>query len=356
MPRRNDIHKILLIGSGPIIIGQACEFDYSGTQACKALREEGYEVVLVNSNPATIMTDPEMADRTYIEPLTWEIVAKVIEIERPDALLPTLGGQTGLNLAMDLARHGVLEKYGVEMIGATAEVIDKAEERDQFKAAMEKIGLEVLPRRDGHQPRGRPPRGAATSACRAWCGPASRSAAPARASPTTATSSTRWCSNGLELSPIHQVLLEESVIGWKEYEMEVMRDADDNVVIICSIENFDPMGVHTGDSITVAPAQTLDRQGIPADARRLDGRDPRDRRRDGRLEHPVRHRSEERPDGGDRDESPREPQQCVGLEGHRLSHRQNRRQTGRRLPPARTAQRHHARDAWPASSRRSTTW
>ena len=191
MPRRNDIQKILLIGSGPIVIGQACEFDYSGAQACKALREEGYEVVLVDSNPATIMTDPEMADRTYIEPFTWEIVAKVIEAERPDALLPTLGGQTGLNLAMDLARHGVLEKYGVEMIGATAEVIAKAEERDQFKAAMERIGLEVLPRRNGAtwtKPAAWPP----TSACPAWCGPASPWAAPARASPTTGRSSTTW--------------------------------------------------------------------------------------------------------------------------------------------------------------------
>ena len=192
MPRRTDIHKILLIGSGPIVIGQACEFDYSGTQACKALREEGYEIVLVNSNPATIMTDPEMADRTYIEPLTWEIVAKVIETERPDAILPTLGGQTGLNLAMDLSRHGVLEKFGVEMIGANAAVIAKAEERDQFKAAMERIGLEV-PR--GQTVRTLWPKPAARcsrSACPAWCGRVSRSAAPVPPSPTTARSSTSW--------------------------------------------------------------------------------------------------------------------------------------------------------------------
>ncbi len=196
VPRRDDLHKILLIGSGPIVIGQACEFDYSGTQACKALREEGYEVVLVNSNPATIMTDPNTADRTYIEPLTWEIVAKVIERERPDALLPTLGGQTGLNVAMDLARHGVLEKYGVEMIGANAEVIAKAEERDQFKEAMEKIGLEVCRGKTVHNDRrgarraqaDRPAlRGAAQ--LHAW-------AVPARRSPTTATSSTRWCGAG----------------------------------------------------------------------------------------------------------------------------------------------------------------
>jgi len=256
VPRRNDLHKILLIGSGPIIIGQACEFDYSGTQACKALREEGFQVVLVNSNPATIMTDPEMADRTYIEPLTWEIVEKVIATERPDALLPTLGGQTGLNLAMDLHRHGVLEKYGVEMIGANAAVIDKAESRDQFKAAMERIGLEV-------------PRGQTVGSLDEARRVVRNIGLPCVVRPSFTLggsgSSIAYNRNtfdelvqrGLDLSPIHQVLLEESVIGWKEFEMEVMRDKDDNCVIICSIENFDPMGVHTGDSITVAPAQTL---------------------------------------------------------------------------------------------------
>ena len=256
MPRRTDIKKILLIGSGPIIIGQACEFDYSGTQACKALREEGYSVVLVNSNPATIMTDPEMADRTYIEPLTWEIVAKVIEAERPDALLPTLGGQTGLNLAMELAKHGVLEKFGVEMIGANAAVIAKAEERDQFKAAMEKIGLQCC-------------RGFTVTTLEEGRRALPQIGLPCVLRPSFTMGGTgsaiaynreefdRLLANGLEASPVSQVLVEESVIGWKEYEMEVMRDKDDNVVIICSIENFDPMGVHTGDSITVAPAQTL---------------------------------------------------------------------------------------------------
>jgi len=256
VPRRNDIHKILLIGSGPIIIGQACEFDYSGTQACKALREEGYEVVLVNSNPATIMTDPEMADRTYIEPLTWEIVAKVIEKERPDVLLPTLGGQTGLNLAMDLVRHGVLEKFGVGLIGASAEAIAKAESRSEFKAAMERIGLEV-------------PRGETIGSLREARKVVGEIGLPCVVRPSFTLGGTgssiaynrdefdSLVQYGLDLSPIHQVLLEEAVLGWKEYEMEVMRDADDNVVIICSIENFDPMGVHTGDSITVAPAQTL---------------------------------------------------------------------------------------------------
>jgi carbamoyl-phosphate synthase large subunit len=256
VPKRTDIKKILLIGSGPIIIGQACEFDYSGTQACKALREEGYEVVLVNSNPATIMTDPEMADRTYIEPLTWEIVEKVIAKERPDALLPTLGGQTGLNLAMDLARHGVLQKYGVEMIGAQPDVIDKAEDRALFKAAMEKIGLECC-------------RGETIKTVEDARRVLEMVGLPAvvRPSFTLGGSGSAIAYNrdefdtlvrrGLDQSPVHEVLIEESILGWKEFEMEVMRDMDDNVVIICSIENFDPMGVHTGDSITVAPAQTL---------------------------------------------------------------------------------------------------
>ena len=256
VPRRDDLHRILIVGSGPIIIGQACEFDYSGTQACKALREEGFEVVLVNSNPATIMTDPATADRTYIEPLTWEMVAKVIQAERPDALLPTLGGQTGLNVAMDLEKNGVLEKYGVEMIGASADVIDKAESRERFKVAMSKIGLEVC-------------RGQTVStveAAREWVKVIGLPAV-VRPSFTMGGSGSAISYNkhefdelvlhGLDQSPTSEVLIEESIIGWKEYEMEVMRDTDDNVVIICSIENFDPMGVHTGDSITVAPAQTL---------------------------------------------------------------------------------------------------
>ncbi len=256
VPRRDDIQKILIIGSGPIIIGQACEFDYSGVQACKALREEGYEVTLVNSNPATIMTDPEMADRTYIEPITWHYVQKIIEAERPDALLPTLGGQTGLNVAMDLARRGVLDQLGVELIGAKEHVIAKAEERASFKEAMESIGLDVplsIVVRSLEEAR---------HAVRDLGLPM-----VIRPSYTLGGSGGGIAYNkdefeaklkrGLELSPVHEVLLEESVIGWKEYEMEVMRDVADNVVIICSIENLDPMGVHTGDSITVAPAQTL---------------------------------------------------------------------------------------------------
>ena len=256
VPRRDDLRKILLIGSGPIVIGQACEFDYSGTQACKALREEGYEVVLVNSNPATIMTDPSLADRTYIEPLTWEIVERVIERERPDALLPTVGGQTALNIAMDLDRHGVLERFGVQMIGANARVIAKAEERDQFKAAMQRIGLQCCHGATVHTiQEARQVLGEVGLPC------------VVRPSFTLGGSGSAVAYNreefdllvrrGLDQSPIGEVLIEQSILGWKEYEMEVMRDLDDNVVIICSIENFDPMGVHTGDSITVAPAQTL---------------------------------------------------------------------------------------------------
>jgi len=256
VPRRDDLKKILLIGSGPIVIGQACEFDYSGTQACKALREEGYEVVLVNSNPATIMTDPNTAETTYIEPLTWEIVEKIIAQERPDALLPTLGGQTGLNVAMDLDHHGVLKKYNVEMIGARADVIAKAEERDQFKAAMEKIGLPVCRGETVHSvDEARHTLGEVGLPC------------VVRPSFTMGGSGSAIAYNrdefdvlvqrGLDQSPTGGVLLEESVLGWKEFEMEVMRDLDDNVVIICAIENFDAVGVHTGDSITVAPAQTL---------------------------------------------------------------------------------------------------
>ncbi len=256
MPRRDDIHKILLIGSGPIVIGQACEFDYSGTQACKALREEGYEVVLVNSNPATIMTDPGTADRTYIEPLTWEIVAKIIEKERPDALLPTLGGQTGLNLAMELQSQGVLEQFGVEMIGANAAVIAKAEEREQFKAAMGKIGLDVCNGetvRDLEHAR----RAVARIGLPCVLRPGFTMGGSGSAIAYNREQFDRLVQYGLDQSPITEVLIEESIIGWKEYEMEVMRDAADNVVIICAIENFDAMGVHTGDSITVAPAQTL---------------------------------------------------------------------------------------------------
>ncbi|MGE5445757.1 MAG: carbamoyl-phosphate synthase large subunit [Ignavibacteriales bacterium] len=256
MPKRTDIKKILIIGSGPIIIGQACEFDYSGAQACKALREEGYEIVLVNSNPATIMTDPGLADRTYIEPLTPEIVGKIIDKERPQALLPTLGGQTALNIAVELAKSGVLDKFGVELIGAKLYAIEKAENRELFKKAMMEIELEV------------PQSGTAHSMKEAW-EVVGRVGFPVIIRPSFTLGGTggsvaynreefeEFAKSGLDASPVREILVEESVLGWKEFELEVMRDGRDNVVIICSIENFDPMGVHTGDSITVAPAQTL---------------------------------------------------------------------------------------------------
>ena len=256
MPKRTDLRKILLVGSGPIVIGQACEFDYSGTQACKALREEGYHVVLVNSNPATIMTDPEMADAVYVEPLTREVVELIIERERPDALLPTMGGQTALNLAVELAESGVLEKYGVELIGAKLPAIKKAEDRELFKEAMEKIGFEV-------------PRSAYIGSVKQGLDSIETIGFPVILRPSFTLGGTgggiaynmeeymELLERGLKLSPVNQILVEESVIGWKEYELEVMRDMRDNVVIICSIENLDPMGIHTGDSITVAPAQTL---------------------------------------------------------------------------------------------------
>jgi carbamoyl-phosphate synthase large subunit len=257
MPRRTDLKKILILGSGPIVIGQGCEFDYSGTQACKALREEGYEVVLVNSNPATIMTDPETADRTYIEPLTPEMVAKVIARERPDAVLPTMGGQTALNLAVSLSKNGVLEKYGVELIGAKLPAIEMAEDRLLFKEAMARIGVPVCPS------------GIASTLAEAQAVALQIGSYPLIVRPAFTLGGTgggiaynqeefeTLAQSGIDASPMDQILIEKSLLGWKEYELEVMRDLADNVVIICSIENFDPMGVHTGDSITVAPAQTL---------------------------------------------------------------------------------------------------
>ncbi len=258
MPRRDDLHTILLIGSGPIVIGQACEFDYSGTQACKSLREAGYRVVLVNSNPATIMTDPETADVTYVEPLTVEVLEQIIAKEKPDAVLPTIGGQTGLNLALELANEGVLERHGVELVGARIESIRKAEDREMFKAAMERIGLEVT--RSGYAR-------SLEDAYRIRDEHQIEFPIIIRPSFTLGgfggnvayneeefAEKIRW---GLDASPTTEVLVEESIIGWKEYELEVMRDTADNCVIVCSIENLDPMGVHTGDSITVAPAQTL---------------------------------------------------------------------------------------------------
>lgn len=256
MPKRTDIKSILILGAGPIVIGQACEFDYSGAQACKALREEGYRVILVNSNPATIMTDPDMADATYIEPIKWQTVAKIIEKERPDAVLPTMGGQTALNCALDLEREGVLEKFGVEMIGANADTIDKAEDRSRFDKAMKSIGLAC-------------PRSGIAHSMEEANAVLETLGFPCIIRPSFTMGGTgggiaynreefeEICARGLDLSPTKELLIDESLIGWKEYEMEVVRDKKDNCIIVCSIENFDPMGVHTGDSITVAPAQTL---------------------------------------------------------------------------------------------------
>src|SRR5215469_6099034 len=256
MPRRNDLHRILIVGSGPIIIGQACEFDYSGTQAAKALKADGFEVVLVNSNPATIMTDPELADKTYIEPLTAPYLEEIIKRERPDALLSTVGGQTSLNLSVELAEAGVLEKYGVELIGAKIDAIKKAEDRLLFKDAMRKIGLET-------------PQSQLINSAAAGLAFAEKIGYPCILRPSFTLGGTgggiaynkeelvEILERGIALSPVHEVLAEESALGWKEFELEVMRDLADNCIIVCSIENFDPMGVHTGDSITVAPAQTL---------------------------------------------------------------------------------------------------
>ena len=256
MPRRDDIKTILLIGAGPIVIGQACEFDYSGSQACKALRDEGYRIVLVNSNPATIMTDPGMADATYIEPIRWETVAAIIERERPDALLPTMGGQTALNCALDLAHNGILEKYGVELIGASEQAIDMAEDRSKFREAMGRIGLECARSFIAHN----------LEESRAG---QKQLGFPVVIRPSFTLGGTgggivynkedfdEACRRGLDASPTTEILLEESLLGWKEFEMEVVRDRVDNCIIVCAIENLDPMGVHTGDSITVAPAQTL---------------------------------------------------------------------------------------------------
>ena len=256
MPKREDIKSILIIGAGPIIIGQACEFDYSGVQACKALRQEGYRVILVNSNPATIMTDPDFADATYIEPIKWETVAKIIEAERPDAILPTMGGQTGLNCALDLNRHGVLKKFNVEMIGATSKAIDKAEDRELFRQAMAAINLETA-------------NGDLAHSLEDAHAIANKIGFPVIIRPSFTLGGSgggiaynkdefdEICNRGLDTSPTNELLIEESIIGWKEFEMEVVRDSNDNCIIVCAIENLDPMGVHTGDSITVAPAQTL---------------------------------------------------------------------------------------------------
>jgi len=256
MPKRTDISSVMIIGAGPIIIGQACEFDYSGTQACKALREEGYRVVLLNSNPATIMTDPSMADATYIEPITADTVARIIERERPDALLPTMGGQTALNTALEIADAGVLDQYGVQLIGASREAIRKAEDRRLFRDSMDRIGLES-------------PKSVIAQSMDEAISAIDQVGLPAVIRPAFTLGGTgggaafnrddfeKLCRVGLDTSPVGQILIDESLLGWKEFEMEVIRDRADNAIIVCSIENIDPMGVHTGDSVTVAPALTL---------------------------------------------------------------------------------------------------
>jgi len=338
MPKRADINSILIIGAGPIVIGQACEFDYSGAQACKALKEEGFRVILVNSNPATIMTDPDSADATYIEPITWETVARIIEKERPDALLPTMGGQTALNCALDLAREGVLEKFGVEMIGATRDAIDKAEDRDRFREAMKKIGLKM-------------PRAAVAHSMEESLQVQAQVGFPTVIRPSFTMGGSgggiaynkeefvEICERGLELSPTSELLIEESILGWKEYEMEVVRDRKDNCIIICSIENFDPMGIHTGDSITVAPAQTL----TDKEYQSLAGGVARDRRGYRRLQCAVRHQSRRRAHDHHRDEPARVALLGAGIQGDRFSDRESGRQAGGGVHPGRVAERNHRR-------------
>ena len=345
MPKRHDISSILVIGAGPIVIGQACEFDYSGAQACKALRAEGYRVILANSNPATIMTDPELAHATYVEPLTVEVLSRIIEEERPDALLPTLGGQTGLNLALDLERHGILERYGVAMIGADAAVIERAECRQQFREAMARVGIAS-------------PRAELVSSLDEALAALGRIGLPAILRPSftlggegggiaaTREELVAASSNAASRSRRStEVLMEESVLGWKEYEMEVVRDRADNCIIVCSIENVDPMGIHTGDSITVAPALTLTDKEYQrlrnASIACLQG----DRRRHRRLQRAVRHQPGERADGGHRDEPAGLALLGAGLQGDRLSHRQDRRQARGRLHLGRAEERHHRHHA-----------
>ena len=350
MPRRTDISKILIIGSGPIIIGQSAEFDYSGTQACKALKAEGFEVVLANSNPATIMTDPEIADRTYIEPLTREYLEEIIRIERElspgagFAILPTVGGQTALNLAIELSDGGVLEKYNVQLIGANVAAIKKAEDRLFFKDAMQKIGLDV-------------PKSALVNNLKDGLEFAGKIGFPVIMRPSFTLGGSgggiaynreemlEVLARGLDFSPVHEALIEESVLGWKEYELEVMRDLKDNVIIICSIENFDPMGVHTGDSITVAPAQTLTDREYQAmrDAAIAVIREIGVETGGSNIQFGVH--PDDRAHGGHRDEPARLAIVGAGLEGHRISDREDCRQAGRRLHAGRNSQRHHAQDA-----------
>jgi carbamoyl-phosphate synthase large subunit len=344
MPRRQDLESVLVIGSGPIVIGQACEFDYSGTQACRVLKAEGLRVVLVNSNPATIMTDPEFADATYVEPITPEVVEKIIAKERPDALLPTLGGQTALNTAIALYEGGVLDRYGVELIGADVEAIQAGENRERFKEVVAKVAAE-------HGLNAESARSLICHTMDEVVAAAGELGYPVVVRPSFTMGGAgsgfahdedqlrRIAGAGLDASPTSEVLLEESILGWKEYELEVMRDRADNVVIVCSIENLDPMGVHTGDSITVAPAMTL------TDREYQNMRDVAiGRGGHRRLQHPVRGAARHRAHDRDRDEPAGVAVVGAGVQGHRLPHRQDRGAAGGRLHPGRDPQRHHRRD------------
>ena len=349
MPRRTDLNHVLVIGSGPIVIGQACEFDYSGTQACRVLRAEGLQVSLVNSNPATIMTDPEFADHTYVEPITPAFVERVIaqQAERGnkiDALLATLGGQTALNTAVALYENGVLEKYGVELIGADFEAIQRGEDRQRFKDIVAKVGGESARSRvcftmdevrETVEELGLP----------VVVRPSFTMGGLGSGMAHSAEDVERMAGDGLAASPSANVLIEESIYGWKEFELELMRDGHDNVVVVCSIENVDPMGVHTGDSVTVAPAMTLtDREYQKM--RDLGIADPaRGRRRHRRLQHPVRRQPRRRPPHRHRDEPAGVAVQRAGVQGHRLPDRQDRRQARHRLHARRDRQRHHQGNA-----------
>ena len=342
MPKRTDIESILIIGAGPIVIGQACEFDYSGAQACKALKDEGYRIVLVNSNPATIMTDPELADATYIEPITPEMVEKIIARERPDALLPTMGGQTALNTAMALARSGVLERYGVELIGANETAIAKAEDRQLFRQAMDRIGLASPKSRlvrsldEAHE-------ALAEVGLPAIIRPSFTLGGTGGGIAYNRRSSRRSSAAGCAPRRPHEVLIEESVLGWKEYEMEVVRDRADNCIIVCSIENIDPMGVHTGDSVCVAPALTLTDKEYQLMRNASIAVLARDRRRYRRVERAVRGQPDRRTARRHRDEPAGVALLGAGLEGDRLPDRQGRGQARRRLHARRARERDHRR-------------
>ncbi len=342
MPKRTDISSILIIGAGPIVIGQACEFDYSGTQACKALKAEGYRVVLVNSNPATIMTDPDLADATYIEPITPEIVAKIIEKERPDALLPTMGGQTALNTALSLRRMGVLDKFHVKMIGATADAIDKAEDRQRFREAMTRIGLET-PRSQQVKTLPNALRALEDIGLPAIIRPSFTLGGTGGGIAYNKAEFIEIVERGIDASPTNEVLIEELVIGWKEFEMEVVRDKNDNCIIICSIENLDPMGVHTGDSITIAPALTLtDKEyQIMRDASIAVLREIGVETGGSNVQFAVN--PGRRAPGHHRDEPAGVALLGARLEGDRLPDRQGRGQARGRLHARRDRQRHHRR-------------